>query len=317
MKVLFVSSSNHAGGISPITFRQGESLKQAGVSVSYFTMRGRGLRGYLASVVPLRRLIRQSKSDVVHAHFALSGFVAAIASKAPVVVSLMGSDLQERAWMNRLIRFFCRKVWQGVVVKSDRLRQVAGCSRVVVIPNGVDTWVFHPSRRLDACRSLGWSDEKVHIVFGADPLRVEKNFSLAERALALMGRTDVELHLLKGVEPAAVPLWLQAAHVVLLTSTYEGSPNVIKEAMACGRPVVTTDVGDVRQVIGDTPGCFVVENHPSGVAKALEAAVGFALSHPRTAGPDRINLLGLDAASVAAKLVKVYESVSNKRKLNE
>lgn len=314
MKVLFVSSGNHAGGISPITFRQGESLKQAGVSVSYFTMRGRGLRGYLASVVPLRRHIRQWEPDVVHAHFVLSGFVAAIASKPPVVVSLMGSDLQERAWMNRLIRFFCRRVWQGVIVKSDRLRQAAACRKVVVIPNGVDPRVFFPSDRLDAGKRLGWSPQKVHIVFGADPRREEKNFPLAETAIALTGRADQELHILSGVEPAEVPLWLQAAHVVLLTSRYEGSPNVIKEAMACGRPVVTTDVGDVRQVLQHIPGCFVVEHDPSAVAHALGEAIRYSLSHSHTCGPERINLLGLDAASVAAKLVKVYESVREERK---
>jgi len=91
--------------------------------------------------------------------------------------------------------------------------------------------------------------------------------------------------------------------MVILTSKFEGSPNVIKEAMACNCPIVSTDVGDVREVIGNTEGCFITSFEPEGVAKKIKLAIEF---NKKTNGRD--NITHLDEKVIAQRLIDVYQS---------
>ena len=97
MKILFISSGNSVNGISPITKNQGVSLENAGISLEYYTIKGRGPRGYLNNVKPLKKLLKEQTYDVVHAHYAFSAFVATLAGAKPLVVSLMGSDVKVKS----------------------------------------------------------------------------------------------------------------------------------------------------------------------------------------------------------------------------
>lgn len=307
MKVLFVCSGNH-GKISPIVKSQGDSLDVSNVKVDYFLIKGKGLRGYLRQVKPLRRYIKEKGFDVIHAHYSLSAFTASIAAAKPLVVSLMGSDVKA----NRLYKLFIRIIarfygWKEIIVKSRDMYDDLGIRRAKIVPNGVNMDLFTPLDQEKCRQSLGWNTDKIHVLFPANPARQEKDYALAEASIALLG-LDVDMHVFNQVEHQITPLWYNAADVVLLTSKWEGSPNVIKEAMACDRPIVSVDVGDVRERIECVEGCFVAQTRtPDELANLLRKALAF---KGKTGGRSRILSEGLDNKTVAKKLMEIYRRIA-------
>jgi glutamine amidotransferase len=157
----------------------------------------------------------------------------------------------------------------GIVVKSEELRQALprgiDLSRARLIPNGIDLGRFRPLERLECQRKLGWEPDTFHVLFPtADRSAWDKRLPLAEAALAALNEMGhrSEMHGLPGIPHEEVPVWMNAADVLLLTSDHEGSPNVVKEALGCNRPVVSVDVGDVRERIQSIEGCFLAEPTP-------------------------------------------------------
>jgi len=130
----------------------------------------------------------------------------------------------------------------------------------------------------------------------------------------LLNDSQVELIILNGINHVEIPKYLNSADVLLVTSLWEGSPNIIKEAMACNCPIVSTNVGDVEWVIGNTEGCYLTTFNPQDVAKKIKLALQYAKEKGRTRGRDRIIELGLESEIVARKLINVYEGVLDKRR---
>ncbi len=185
---------------------------------------------------------------------------------------------------------------------KDRLRLPSA----EVIPNGVDIKLFSPEPQLKARERIGSDPSRRLILFGSSADRREKNPQLAEKAFALLNHPGAELMYLADVKHDEVPDRLNAADVLLLTSRWEGSPNVIKEAMACNCPVVTTDVGDVRWLSEGVKGCFITSSDPGDIAAGIRDALACG---QRSEGRERIISLGLDAGTVAMKIKSVYERV--------
>ena len=304
MKILFVSSGN-SGTISPIVKAQGESLKKIGLSVEYFTIQGKGASGYAKNILKLRKLLKSNRYDAVHAHFVFSALVATLAGAKPLVVSLMGSDTAKSGILKRVTQWLQAKVWDFTLVKSEKMQQEIGIADILVLPNGVDFDHFRPIERSLALEKLGWNKEKQHVLFAASPNRAEKNYPLAKAAFDLLDNNNLELKTLDHVPFEMMPFYYNAADVVLLTSHREGSPNVIKEAMACSRPIVVTPVGDVRKVLGRTENTFVVEPNELVVTEALRKILsqGYSL----TTGRESIEWLNQD--TVANKLMDIYKSI--------
>jgi glycosyltransferase involved in cell wall biosynthesis len=176
-----------------------------------------------------------------------------------------------------------------------------------VIPNGIDFALFRPLPRAEARARAGLALDRHYAVFPADPAIPRKAFAVAVAAvrdLALAG-TPIELLAVHGQPQTVVVDYFNAADVVILPSMSEGSPNVVKEAMACGIPVVATDVGDVREVIGRTKGCAVVDRTADAFAAAIEAALK--VSPDRTTGRDDVAHLSLRSA--ALKVRDLYGAV--------
>ena len=196
MKVLFVSSGNNPEGISIIVKNQGQSLINAGIELSYFTIQGKGITGYIKNIFILRKHLKNNKFDIIHAHYSLSGFVAAIAGAKPVVVSLMGSDTYSIFPLNKLIWFFYFFFWQSVIVKSKSMRDYLKMGKSHIIPNGVDLDRFKTMDRNALRKKLGFKESLRHIVFLADPHRSEKNSSLAKAAIDLLDDLPVQLHII-------------------------------------------------------------------------------------------------------------------------
>ncbi len=273
MKVLFVFSGNNPKGISPIIKTQGESLSKSGLKIDYYAICGKGLRGYAKNILPLRRAIRKQHFDIIHAHNDLCGIVAAISTSVPVVTSLMGSEVYGGKIRLLVIRFFTYLIWKGTIVKSRDMATKVSSHKTVVIPNGVDLDKFYKTEKTKAQEMVGFSPIKRNILFLADPSRPEKNFELAKEAISKLKEKNIELHCIYQVDHSMIPIYLNAADILLLTSKWEGSPNVVKEALACECPVVSTQVGDVEDLLINLQGCFITTNDPADIAGKIEQSL--------------------------------------------
>lgn len=326
MRVLFVASGNSAHfDISPFTKAQGESLRQEGVEVHYFPVVGRGVFGYLKNVPLLKSVLREQSYDLIHAHYSLCGWVAVLgaAGKIPVVLSLLGDDAQgtfvgknKVGLKSRLLVLFARMIQpfvQGIIYKSANLGNVIFRKKIGhLVPNGVRLSQFqiYPG----GCRKdLGLDDDRQYVLFLGNPADPNKNAALAEAAVKILGKPEIELLKPYPVPHDTVVKYLNSVDVFVLCSFGEGSPNVVKEAMACNCPMVVTDVGDAAWVVGDTPGCYVAAHEPAVFANALSKALAFSKDKGRTLGRERLRTIGLDARSVARRLLEIYQSVLSEK----
>jgi teichuronic acid biosynthesis glycosyltransferase TuaC len=313
MKVLFVSSGNSQFGISPIVKRQGDSLLSYGIDVHYFRIVGKGLIGYLSNLKALKSLIRKINPEIVHAHYSLSAFLTTLARPNHLVVSLMGSDVKSTGISKLIIKIFSKYSWDHTIVKSIDMKKTLGLRNPSVIPNGIDINAFFSLSKTECRIILDWCQSAKHVLFAASPSRPVKNFDLAKKSFNLLKLTteDLILHTLENVPPKEVPIWLNAADLILLTSLWEGSPNIIKEAMTCNCPIVATDVGDVSLLFGKEPGHYLTSFDPEDVAKKLKMALDFSEYAGRTNGRERIMNLKLDSDSIAHRIIEVYSHVKN------
>ena len=304
MKVLFVSSGKN-GTVGDVVLNQGESLKTAGVNVDYCLIKP-GFYGYLSAIPRIRKTFRQGSYEVAHAHYSLSGFAAALAGCKPLVVSLMGSDAFMSKWLRVVARFFYSYKWDATIVKTIQMKEVLYMTKAHIIPNGVDLDRFKPMPKADARKYLNYPERKNLIVSISNPNRFEKNRELADKAIEALKYYEVDFKHIYNVPNSEIPYYLNAADLLLLTSKWEGSVNVVKEAMACNCPVVSTYVGDVRFVTGNTEGCYITSFVPEDVTKKIKTALAFC---SRTNGRQRIIELGLDSETTAKKIVEVYKEV--------
>jgi teichuronic acid biosynthesis glycosyltransferase TuaC len=320
MRVLFVHSGNSQRfPVSPFLRSQAESLRAAGVDVDFFPVVGKGW-AYLRNVAPLRAAIKERRPDVVHAHYSLCGCVAVLARGGrPVVLSLMGDDAQGTfsaqgrrtlgSWFFVLLAVMVQPFLHAIVYKSKDLGKVVWRKRIAHwLPNGVRLDQFRTDAG-DAREELGFDRSKKHVLFLGDPEDPNKNIALVRDAIALLDRKDLVFHAVHGIDHDTVVKYLNSVDVFTLCSFGEGSPNVIKEAMAMDRPIVTVPAGDAPWVLGDTTGCYVAGYDAEDFAEKLERALAF---NGRTKGRERLVALGLDAATIAGKLVAIYRGAINR-----
>lgn len=309
MKVLFVSSGNSKMGISPIIKNQAISLTKyiSDLEIDYYCIKGKGIKGYVQNIIPLKKQLRQHSYDIIHAHYSLSAFCASLAGAKPLIVSLMGSDVKANMFYRLLIRFFAFLFnWRSTIVKSQDMKNSLGQKKAYVIPNGVDMDMFQSMPQRNCQAQLGWNDQKKHILFPANPNRYEKNYILTVKAIELLNYANLELHCFENVPHIQTPIWYNAADIIVLTSLWEGSPNAIKEAMACNKTMVTTNVGDIEWLFGKEPGHFLTTFEPEDVAEKIQKALFYSQDKKHTDGRDRLIVLKLDAVSIANKIYNLY-----------
>ncbi|MFB3922085.1 MAG: glycosyltransferase [Terriglobia bacterium] len=296
---------------------QAESLRDFGVDYDLVFIDGRRSRwNYFRAIRELRSRLKHYRYDLIHAHFGLSGWVARCQWRVPVVVSFMGDDVLGRPTRSGRItlygRFLQASGWilarlvQGVIVKSREMKARLGLESARVIPNGVDLNLFRPVNQAEARQALGLDLEKKFVLFPYDRLEARKRFDLIESAVNQARREVPELEILlaRGVPRARMPLYYNAADVLVLASLFEGSPNAVKEAMAVNLPVVAVEVGDVRDLIGPTEGCFLVPRDAASIATRIVEVCRRGI---RTDGRDWISRLSME--SVAQQIIGLYQSI--------
>lgn len=302
MEVLFVCSVAKTGECSNAVREQARCLKEAGFRISFFGVDKRGVTGYLKAIFLLRRLLHRRSFDVVHAHYGLCGMVASLACARPLVVSLMGSDVLGSLWLRWMVGFFAAWIWPEVVVKSVEMANAPGLSNAKVIPNGVDISLFREIPREQARKKSGVQKGKV-VLWPAAPDREVKDYELAVRVMEKLKRQDCHLLAVEKVPFCDMPFYFNSADVVLVTSRHEGSPNVVKEALACNVPVVSTQVGDAEHWLGGIDGCCLCDPDPVSLAKGLEKAFR---SNGRCQGRSRVEEVSAD--KITKKLITLYRN---------
>ena len=307
MRVLCVARYKKRG-YAPFVTEQVEALKKAGVECRYFPVCSRGMAGYLLQVPALRHAIREFKPDIVHAHYGLCGLFANLQRKVPVVTTYHGSDINESG-VRRLSRVAIGLSRFNIFVSKRLLNIVAPVKNSAVIPCGINFDDYPMVEKEDARRLMGLKQEGKYILFAGAFDNPIKNASLAQAAVSQL--QGVQLLELKGYSRSQVALLMQAVDAMIMTSITEGSPQVVKEAMACGCPIVSVDVGDVKERVKGVEGCFVSNTYkPEEMASLLDKALSFGM---RTDGRNAIIRDDLTGEAVAYRLKEVYNQVSNRK----
>ena len=305
MKILIVASFNK-DSFSPFIIEQANALSKQGCEIDYLGIQGKGFLGYLKNYSALRQRIKQYKPDIVHAHYGLSGLFANFQRKIPVVTTYHGSDINDKNVIMFSRMAMGLSAWNIFV--SQKICEIAQPKRKYSIcPCGIDFTDLQLTSRTEARKKLGFPKEKKYVLFSGAFDNTVKNFSLAKASVEELQDDSVELIELKGYSREEVILLMCAADVLLMTSFSEGSPQVIKEALACGCPIVSVDVGDVKERTEGLDGCFVASTYD---AKELAGLLRHALSFEgKTKGRERLAADGFDNQKVATKLLNVYEKV--------
>lgn len=306
--VLIVGSlNNHNGHFAPFIVEQAEAIKNLGCNVEYFGISGKGVIGYLKQLPLLRRTIKEKKIDIIHAHYGLCCLLANLQRIVPVISTYHGSDINVPSVMRLSKLAMNLSAWNIYVSKRTQSIAYAQISKAVqnkstLLPCGINKPIS-----LDMCPDVSYllMPNKKHILFAGAFDNEVKDYALAKAVVSLVPNT--QLIELKGFSREEVTALMYACDAILMTSKTEGSPQVIKEAMACGLPIVSTDVGDVAERTHGLEGCYVATSRDAReLAVLLQRAIDF--GH-RTEGLRFIESAGLTNDIVAAKLINIYEQV--------
>lgn len=307
MKVLIVCSGNKSRGAfnfeldQPFIYEQTKSLEVYGIEFGLFLIKGRGIRGYLKNLFKLNEVISREKYDVIHAHNGPSGFISIFQKKTPVIITFHGSDINqiETRLLSNFVSllasfriFVSPKLYHKLIIKPKKDFEIVPC--------GINLESFFPIEKKLARLKMSLSEGKAYVLFSSHFSNPVKNYKLAKDAMSFL--QDAELLEIKNRSREEVNLLLNAADVLLLTSPFEGSPQIIKEAMACNCPIVSTDAGDVKSIINNTSGCYICPMDPIQIAEKLKQLITVPL---KTKG--RETIVSFDNRLISHKLLNIYK----------
>jgi teichuronic acid biosynthesis glycosyltransferase TuaC len=301
--------------------RQVDFLRRSGVETEVFAFQGaKSFKNYLLAYRQLRSLVRTRRYDILHAQFGQSGALAALLMRPPLVVTFRGSDVHgiygsrgrytaSSLFLRAMSRFAAVRADETVVV-SKSLIPLLPSRYYHVLPSGIDLDLFKPSSKEDARTQLGLPQSGKLVLFGGGKTTPVKRYKLASETVAIVEKNmPVEMVILNQVPHQKMPLYMNACDVLLLTSAHEGSPNVVKEALACNLPVVSVKVGDVEERLKDVANCRVCNGD---TPDELAAALLEVLDAPRSEKA-RNAVLSLCEKKITGELINIYRSALGKQ----
>lgn len=321
MKVLIITTEWPRFEGDPVgihVVNQANNLRQAGVFVDIFSFHGgKNILNYWRACRELNRM-DLAQYDAIHAHHGQSGLVALSQRQRPVVVTFHGSDLQgirdargRVTSLGYVLRFASRLVASqanAVILVSTYLAdKLPRGVKYQLIPAGIDTELFYPAPMAEARMSLDLSLENRLVLFVGDPARTEKRYWMAEQVVHnLPAEVNARLVIADHIPHDQMPIFMNACDALLVTSSTEGSPNAVKEALACNLPVVATDVGDIRQRISSIEGCHICDiDNPGMLVNVLEDVL-----RKRGRVNGRPSVLDLDERVLIKQVIGIYRKLS-------
>ena len=303
MKVLQLVTSSR-----PFFDQQVSSLERRGVECTVLGVPGeyrgdstRGPLDYARFYPKVLREVQTGAYDLVHANYGLVAPFALAQPTRPIVLTLWGTDLMsEREWLQSISRYGAQAV-DAVVVPSPAMSATLDVDHRL-IPFGVDTAQFRPIPKADARERVGWDTDAPVALFPYDRSRDVKDYPRARRLVEQVD-ADVELRTVSGVAHEEIPYYMNASDLLLVTSRRESGPMIVKEAAACNLPIVSTDVGFVRETIDDVAGC-VVSDRDEELRSGIE---WIAETNVHSNGRERVQSLSLDA--MGESLHELYHDV--------
>ncbi|MDH7602190.1 MAG: glycosyltransferase [Armatimonadota bacterium] len=279
-----------------------DALRSIGVEVDVLAIDNSSKWNYLLAVFRLWRMIRAKSYDLIHAHYVHSGWIARMQFALPVVVTSHGSDTKgHEGW-------FLRRLYplvDAVTITSKQNQQRIGLTDTYLLPCGVDVELFKPMDQTEARRILGWETSRKKMLYvGRESPGKRLDIIKEAHAIVASRRGDTDLVIASAVPHEQVPVYMNAADVFVFASESEGAPVVIKEALACNLPVVSVDVGDVREVIEGVENCYICDRNAESMA---EAVLRVLQSAKRSNG--RRVALEYSTAQMAQRTLQIYKAV--------
>lgn len=302
MKVLIVARCKQ-GKYAPFIVEQVNALKAQGVDFKFFPVKGRGLHGYLKEVRVLKKAIKKYHPDLIHAHYGLCGLLANLQRRVPVVTTYHGSDINDPRVL-RLSKIAIRLSKFNIFVSQKNIDTAKVRKNFALIPCGINLEDYPEIDKAEARKIMDLDPDRKYVLFAGAFDNAVKNAPLAQSAMALV--PEAELIELKGYTRPQVATLMNAVDCFLMTSHSEGSPQVIKEALACGCPIVSVDVGDVKEQIKGFEGCLIADDNKEDIARKLIES--FTLVK-RTNGKMGLLEKGLDNTSIAVIIKEIYHNI--------
>lgn len=289
-------------GATPCIKDQIDVLRAQGINVNLLYIDRHNKLNYFKAMLRIFMTnFGRKRYDLIHAHYGHSGWVARAQFRAPVVVTFHGSDLlgSKDSKIGKPIAGLV----DGVIVMSEEMKQVSGRQDAHVIPFGVDVSLFHTRIKDEIRRDLGLPLNEKLILFPWNPARTVKRFDVIQAALEILKQEHPEARLVVVFNQSreTIAKYMSACDAMVLASNHEGSPVAVREALASGLPVVSVDVGDIRQLIEDIDGCALAERDPQDLADKLGQVLsrGTRLNIEEFEGK-------IDAAGAARRVMEVY-----------
>lgn len=315
MKVLIVCSGNAMNNENSdfhlhhsFIYEQTEELIKNDVEFDFYFIKGKGLSGYLRNLRKFKEKIKTYNPGIIHAHYGLSGLFANFQRKIPVITTFHGSDVfvfKRNLIVSKIASLLSVS---SITVNSKMNAKFRNPSGLHTIPCGINMSIFSPYKSDGIHNKTNFNKEIKNILFSSRFDYYEKNYPLAREVINILGK-GFNLIELKGYSREDVNNLMNTCDVALMTSISEGSPQFIKEAMACNCPVVSTDIGDVRELFGDIEGYYITSFDPEDIAGKIKLAIEYRKTKGQTKGRERIIELGLDSETVAARIIEVYKKV--------
>ncbi len=265
---------------------------------------------WISKYKALRQAIKRFHPDIVHAHYGLYGLIANIQRKVPVVTTFHGSDVHSSGCMRSLAKV-CMRLSAHCIFVSEALQKQAGGNEDIstVIPCGLNLQSFNKIDKTASRKALGLDAHKPYVLFASDFSNAVKDPQLAFSVMRYL--PQAELLELKNRSREEVNLLLNAVDALLVTSYKEGSPQIVKEAIVVGTPIVSVNVGDVAITTAQVKNAFAVNNRdPKQIAEQLKKAMQ--MPHSEN-GAERLRDLGMDNTQIAEKVISIYKKVIGKR----